>query len=283
MSERTGRHAAPAGRTPPGGAWLVGRPPRAGAAVRLYCFPHAGGAPGEFVRWSDDLPGARVRAVQAPGRASRLFERPLTRMADLVDGAVRAIESERAAGGEGERAVERRVAFFGHSLGALVAFEVARALEARGAPGPDVLVVSACPAPPSAESSAHASCAGGTALHLLRDLDLLREVERRWGPLPGEVRSDPELLAFTLHGFRADLEVVETYRYVPGPPLRCAVIAIGGTGDPVAAGMDGWRAHTSGPFARHAVPGGHFHFRERRGEVLRLLHDAITDGEGRPA
>ncbi|GAA3971218.1 alpha/beta fold hydrolase [Actinomadura viridis] len=262
MTRPAGPGAAGAGRAAPGGAWLVGRPPRAEAEVSLYCFPHAGGTPGEFVRWSEDLPGVRVRAVQPPGRASRLFEPPLHRMADLVEAIVAAIGTETAGR-------EERVAFAGHSLGALVAFEVARTMEARGVPGPDRLVVSACPAPPEAVPP-------GGVLHLLPDLELLREIGRRWGPLPEEIRADPDLLAYTLRGFRADLEALETYRYVPGPPARCGIVAIGGTGDPAAARMDRWSAHTAGPFALHTLPGGHFYFRDRRHETLRLLHAAIT-------
>jgi surfactin synthase thioesterase subunit len=250
-----------AGGTPRRTPWLARRPHPPGAAVGLYCFPHAGGAPGEYVRWAEDLPGARVAAVQAPGRASRLFEPPFTRMTELVDAVAESVP------------FDPPFVFFGHSLGALVAFEVARTLRARGGPGPDRLIVSACPAPPAVVT--------GPELHRLPDRKFLAEIERNWGPLPAGVQGDPDLLALTLTCFRADLEVLETYRYAPGDPLGCPVTAIGGSEDPHTAVMDEWRHQTTGPFDRHVLPGGHFYFRERRHEVLRLVHESISDDPGR--
>ncbi len=234
---------------------MAGRTHRPGAAIGLYCFPHAGGAPGEFVRWSADLPGVWVRAVRPPGRGSRLFERPFTRMGDLVEAVLDHV------------VFEPPFALFGHSLGALVAFETARALRDR----PARLIVSGCPAPEALPES---------ALHTLADRDLLTEIERRWGPLPDEVRTDPDLLDRTLRGFRADLELLETYRYRPGPPLDLPVTALAGADDKAAAGVAGWRDHTSGPFDAHVFPGGHFYFREHRLEVLDHLRRSIEEGAG---
>lgn len=242
-----------------GAPWLVCRVRRPDATVGLYCFPHAGGSPGEYARWSDDLPGVRVWAVQPPGRGSRLYERPYTRMGELVDAVLSAVT------------FEPPFAFFGHSLGALIAFEVARTLRGREGPLPERLIVSACPAPSLAVSR--------SALHLLPDRELLTEIERRWDPLPTEVQADPELLATSLHGFRADMELLETYAYRPGDPLSHPVTALAGVDDGAGARMVEWRDHATGPFDLHVFPGGHFYFRERRREVLRLVHNLIQDGE----
>lgn len=245
--------------SPPGGGprrtpWLVCREPRPEAAGDLYCFPHAGGVPGEFARWSDGLPGLRVWGVQPPGRGARLLEPPCTRMTALVDAVVDSVP------------FEGRYLLFGHSLGALVAFEVTRALRRLGRSQPGCLLVSACPPP-----AASASFAGAPA-HCLPDQDLLAEIERRWGPLPGEIRQDADVLAATLACYRADLELLATYAYQPGEPLDCPVAVLGGTADPVSGALPGWREVTSGPYDLHTFPGGHFYFREQRHDVLRLVH-----------
>lgn len=238
----------------PATPWLATRARRPGARAGLFCFPHAGGAPGEYVRWADDLPGVQVWAVQFPGRATRWREPPFTRMAPLV-GAV--LESVPFGG---------RFALFGHSLGALVAYEVARALHARGGPRPVHLLVSGCPPPSGVRVEA--------PIHGLSGRDLLAVIERRWGPLPPTVRRDPELLERTVGCFRSDLEVVETYRHLPGEPLDCPVTALAGSGDPVRDRLDGWSAHTTGTFTRRVFPGGHFYFREQRAELLRVIDDS---------
>ncbi|HEY3685972.1 MAG TPA: alpha/beta fold hydrolase [Streptosporangiaceae bacterium] len=235
--------------------WLVRRARRPDAAVDLYCFPHLAGAPGEYARWSDDLPGVRVWALRPPGRGSRLRERPYTRMGALVDAIVSAVD------------FSPPFVFLGHSLGALVAYEVAAELRDRGRPYPDRLIVSACPAP--------SSIGPAPALHALPDRELLAEVERRWGPLPAEVRGDPELLAAALRGFRADLEVAETYAYRPRRPLDRPVTGLRGAGDTAAARMAAWGGHTTSEFDLHTFPGGHFYFRERRREVLDRVRTSL--------
>lgn len=241
-------------RTP----WLVCRERRPEATGDLYCFPHTAGMPGEFARWSDRLPNLRVWGVQPPGRGARLLERPYTRMTALVDAVVDSVT------------FEGRYILFGHSLGALVAFEVTRALRRLGHDQPDGLLVSGCP--PPAASAAFA----GPPVHSLPDQDLLAEIERRWGPLPDEIRQDSASLGSALACFRADLELLATYRYQPGEPLDCPIAALGGTADPVSAALHGWRDYTRGSYDLHTFSGGHFYFRERRRDVLRFVHYATT-------
>jgi surfactin synthase thioesterase subunit/acyl carrier protein len=252
-----------AGMGPPTGGthrtpWLVCRERRPAAAGDLYCFPHTGGVPGEFARWSDKLPDLRVWGVQPPGRGARLLERPCTRMTALVDAITDSVT------------FEGRYLLFGHSLGALVAFEVTRALRRLGRSQPDCLLVSACP-PPTA-SAAFA----GPPIHLLPDRELLAEIERRWGAVHDEIRQDAGLLESTLACYRADLEMLATYQYQPGEPLDCPITALGGTADPVSTALPGWRDCTTGPYGLHTFPGGHFYFRERGRDVLRLVHDMTS-------
>jgi surfactin synthase thioesterase subunit len=167
---------------------------------------------------------------------------------------------------------DRPFAFFGHSFGALVAFEVARSLRDHGRPLPGRLIVSACPAPRLITPRT-------APRHLLPDYELLAEIERESGPLPAEVRDDPQLLKISLRAFRADLKILETYSYHPGDPFDLPISAVAGAGDRTAARMAEWRDQTTGPFDLRLFTGGHFYFRDRRHEVLTYVRHAIEDGE----
>ncbi|MFE3741082.1 thioesterase II family protein [Streptomyces sp. NPDC059096] len=237
----------------PGTPWLIRRQRRPDAPVDLYCFTHAGGSPGEYVRWSDGLPGAQVWAVQLPGRASRRAEPPYTAMRPLVDALVEAVS------------FDRPFAFFGHSLGGLVAFEVARTLRDLGRRQPERLFLSSCPPPPLPLSGR------GTPMHTLPDAELLAETERRWGPLPDAVRSHPELLTIVLSYTRSDVAVFETYAYVPGPPLDLPVTVFAGTEERDTFRFEDWANHTRGPVDLNFLPGGHFYLRAEQRELLRQV------------
>lgn len=155
-------------------------------------------------------------------------------------------------------------ALFGHSLGALVAFEVAKALQ----PEPLRLFVSSSPAPPLLAKS--------QSLHLLDDTELHAEIERRWGPLPPATASDKELLTAALACYRADLQVLETYEYVPAPRLQSPITAIVGDAEPNGeAWTAGWRDQTDGGFESSVRPGGHFHTRQDPEGLVGMLTDTV--------
>jgi surfactin synthase thioesterase subunit len=236
------------------GRWLVCRHERPRALLDLYCFPHAGGAPGEYARWSDDLPGVQVSGLQPPGRGARLDEEPFVRMPPLVDAVLEHVT------------FREPFVLFGHSLGALVAFEVARTLHTRGHQPPERLVVSSCPAPPLSFT--------GRPLHTLPDDELLAAIEQRWEPLPPELRADPDFLALLLSRYRADFELLETYRGDMGKPLDLPITAVVGAEEPHHARVADWAGHTRQPSDLAVVPGGHFHPRQGRG-LLHLLQDVI--------
>jgi surfactin synthase thioesterase subunit len=241
--------------------WVIRRHPRPDAHGSLYFFPHAGGSPGEYIRWSDDLPGAQVWAVQLPGHGSRVREHPFTRMGPLVEAVVEAVT------------FDSPCALFGHSLGGLIAYEVARALRDRGQE-PQRLFVSSCPPPHERR--------GGTQLHLLPDADLLAEIERRWGGLPPQVHADQGLREMVLASHRADLELFETYQPGPAEPLTCPLTVIAGDQERDRLDLGGWRRYTRGPFAQQVMPGHHFYFRQQRQGLMRLVGDTGQDGR-RPA
>jgi surfactin synthase thioesterase subunit len=237
--------------------WLVIRAARPDVAATLYCFPHAGGAAGEFARWSARMPRLRVAAFQLPGRAHQLGEQGFTAMAPLVEAIVTDV------------AFDPPFALFGHSLGALIAFEAARALWARGVE-PRHLFVSSC-TPPQLPSGRRAP------LHLLDDAALHAMIERRFGPLPAAVRADDHLLGSALACYRADFTVLETYKYVPGPPLDCPITALVGDRERHGAErMTGWQAHTTSVFNLHERPGGHFHIRDDLDGLCCLLAGTVN-------
>ena len=232
--------------------WLLRRHRRPEAPLRLYFFPHSGGSVGEYLRWSDDLPDVEVFGVQTPGRGSRLDEAPLTRMDDLVE----ALASEVKFGAP--------YAFFGHSLGAAVAYELAVALRDRGLPGPRRLYLSAHEAPHLRRQ--------GESMHRLDEPSLIAAVEEQYGPLPPEIHEDAEWRGLVLGGLRADMEIVHTYRHTPTAPLKCAITALGGTNDFVAEhDLAAWDRYTTGAFALRMFAGDHFYFQEHYGDVLRFL------------
>ncbi|MFF4948449.1 thioesterase II family protein [Streptomyces chattanoogensis] len=239
--------------------WLTGIP-TADPALRLFLFPHAGGAASAYAHWLDRGGDAlEIRSVQYPGREARLRERPLHSIGELADGLARAIAAERP----GPPCV-----FFGHSMGALVAFEVAKRLRDLGLSGPERLFAAACAAPQTPRR---------TTLGTLTD-DLLAAWLIREDPSCAEALAHPELAALVLPALRADLTAVETYRPTPGPPLDCPVTVLTGSDDTLhGVAVTGWRDHTTDEFRHHEFPGGHFFVRTSEREVMNLMEDLMED------
>src|SRR5215472_12234850 len=167
----------------------------------LYCFPHSGGSASFFQDWVTLLPPrVELRAVQLPGRENRFNEEPMTRIAAAVEGMAGEI-------GQAERAP---FVFLGHSMGALLAYELSRWLRDRGRPGPRRLFVSACRAPHLPDLEPPISAAPTP--------EFVAEL-RRLNGMPAEVVEDEELMELLLPMLRADCEMSETYSYRPAPPL----------------------------------------------------------------
>lgn len=241
---------------PPESLWLSSRRQQAETSMDLYCFAHAGGSAGEFLRWSSGLTGVRLWAVKTPGRVPRHTEPAYTRMTDLVGDLVEQVEFGR-----------REFAFFGHSLGALVAFEVTRALRRAGRRLPRRLFVSSMQPPPIRTSA------------LVRDLpteQLLAVLEERWGALPQIVHDDEDLRDLVVGCLRADAELAETYAYVEEEPLDIPITAF--VGDQENHDQLGWHTHTHAAIETHVLRGGHFYFRDQdqQRELLRLIDQALT-------
>ncbi|MFF7446756.1 MULTISPECIES: alpha/beta fold hydrolase [unclassified Streptomyces] len=236
--------------------WVLRPEPRDGAAVRLLCVPYAGGGTTVFHGWAAGLPDwIDVWLLRLPGREVRLREKPRTDLLRLAREAADAL----APGLDGPFAV------FGHSLGALIGFEVARELRRRHGLEVSHLTVSARGTPeiPQAERMSH----------LLSDEEFLDALDRRFRAVPPQIRQDPEMRALYLPVLRGDIAMLETYRYRAERPLRCAITALSGTEDQEAREEDmrGWRHHGAGGFTQHAYRGGHFFLQEHRAALLGLL------------
>lgn len=238
--------------------WIVIHRPKPQARLRLFCFPFAGGAASIFRTWGDELPAdIEVCAVQLPGRESRRQEPLLRSVQQIVDALAKTIGPQ----------LDRPFAFFGHSMGASVAFELARRLERQGDSGPVHVFVSAREAP-------HFPAKKGR--HTMSDELLTREL-RQMGGTPEVVLRDAELMEMFLPIVRADLEVTDTYRYEPGPPLRCPLTALRGTADReiYEAEVEGWREYTSGAFTLHSIAAGHFFVGTHRAQVLGWVSETL--------
>jgi surfactin synthase thioesterase subunit/glycosyltransferase involved in cell wall biosynthesis len=235
-------------RNAPASAWFPGADAAGGA--RLFCFPHAGGGATAFAGWKPE--SLSVCPVRLPGREARIAEAPFERMESLVAALAAAIEPY----------LGRRFAFFGHSMGAAVAFELARALRRRGAPAPAVLLVSAARAPQYRRNHVPPPAPSD---------DELKAELRRLAGTPGELLEDPAALRALLPALRADATLYRNYVYTEDAPLACPIRAYGGEDDPNIRRehLDAWAEQTTASYGVRLFPGGHFFLERWHKEILR--------------
>lgn len=225
------------------------------AKIRLFCFPYAGGSSLIFRTWGNAL-GSSVAVCPArlPGRERRLMEKPFTSAQALVEAAADAILPH----------LDRPFAFFGHSMGAIISFELARYLRRHNRPQPTRLFISGRSAPQLGVKE--------SATYSLPDAEFAEELLRLNGT-PREVLEHPELMQLMLPLLRADFEVCQTYQYLPEPPLDCPITAFGGLNDQDVSGemVGAWREQTSRPFNLWMLPGDHFFVNSAQERILQIL------------
>ncbi|MFE7467290.1 thioesterase II family protein [Streptomyces sp. NPDC057499] len=234
--------------------WIRCFHPAPEAGAQLVCFPHAGGSASGYHALSAALAGsAEGLVVQYPGRHDRIAEPFAERLGDVVDAVLPSIPVTG----------DRPLFLFGHSMGALLAYETARRLAAEGRE-PAALFVSGSEAPSRPRRVRLPDSP--------TDEDLVGEMRLLSGT-DDELLTHPEILQLALPPMRADYAMLSARVHAPGPPLRCPVTVLTGDNDPrvTLEGAQAWEQETEGAFERHVLPGGHFFLNDHLPYVAELI------------
>ena len=240
--------------------WLA--PQKVAGAVarrRLFCIPFAGGGSLAFHGWSRDLPrDLEVCSVMLPGRESRLSDPPIARLSELVPALADGLAPH----------LDLPFTLFGHSVGALIAFELVRELRRRGARQPAHLFASAFRAPSRANPN--------PALHALAEPELIEEL-RGYGGIPEPVLASRELLDLFLPTIRADFALHETYVHREEPPLDTPLTVFGGTRDTKVRPehLEGWQSQTRARFRQELFDGDHFFLKPCREQLFAVVVEEL--------
>lgn len=243
-------------------AWFTGRRSPT-ARLRLFCIPYAGGGASLYRDWAPALaPWIEVQPIQLPGRESRFAEPPLTSMDDIVEAILDSIDSY----------LDLPVAVFGHSMGALISYELVRRMQRHPFAKISALLVSSHPAPHLPKRL--------PMHHQMNDRDL-RATLKEMGGTPESILRDDALMDLFSPLLRSDFRVVETYDYAVPKPLGCPIHAFGGTSDR-AVSMDelqAWAVQTTAVFQLVMFAGDHFYLRNRSGQLLTRVLESLTPVE----
>lgn len=227
--------------------------------MRLFCFHHAGGGASVFREWGGLLSAnVEVVPVRLPGRENRIMETPCKRMGPLVDKLVDEIQ----------KYLDRPYAFFGHSMGAAISFELAKRIRERNLMEPFHLFVSGRCAPNWLSEE--------PVVHNLPD-DKFIERLKDIGGTPEEVFESSELLQLVLPILRADFEIIETLKFESCTPLACSISAFGGSGDyrvPLE-GIEAWGEFTTSSFGYKIFSGDHFFIKSSRDALLAAVNTKL--------
>lgn len=229
---------------------------RPAARLKLFCVPHAGRGASLYMPWRTLLPDwIELSAVQLPGREGRLKEAPLKSISAMADTLAREMEPR----------LDRPYVMFGHSMGALVCFEITRSMRQRGLPLPKALVLSGRRAPTIPEEA--------PPIHNLPDADFVAAMSARYNGIPQIILDQPDMMRMLLPIMRSDLEAIETYHYRSEEPLALPFFVYGGHDDPQLApsNVAGWASLTSGHFEQRLFPGGHFYLQDERDTLVEAL------------
>jgi medium-chain acyl-[acyl-carrier-protein] hydrolase len=239
--------------------WIGCPKPNPQARLRLFCFPYAGGGASIYRSWPDGLPqSVEVCAIQLPGRERRLLEPPFTNLGLLVETIAQSILPY----------LDKPFAFFGHSMGAKISFELAQRLLTNNTLTPTHLFISASRAPhlPTRRRP----------LHDLPEDEFIEEL-RLLNGTPKEVLEHPELMKLMIPILRADFSINETYQHSAAPALDLPITAFGGLQDQNVSreDLEAWRDYTSASFTTRMLPGDHFFIHVSQSVLLRAVSEDL--------
>jgi medium-chain acyl-[acyl-carrier-protein] hydrolase len=239
--------------------WVLRPRPSRDPALRLFCFPHAGGGASVYNSWVDELPASiEVCPVQLPGRENLRQLAPYSELWPLIDELLIVLQNY----------LNLPFVFYGHSMGALVSFELTRRLRQQQLPQPSHLFVSSYCAPQLAQRT--------TGLHELPDAEFLLHVQQLQG-IPEALMGNEELIELFSPLLRADFALCESYIYCDAEPLRCAISSYGGTDDKRISTEElaAWRVQTCAEFKMRLLPGNHFFLHSSRQLLLRVISQEL--------
>lgn len=225
-------------------------------STQLLCFPHAGGGSAGFHRWEKLLPGhLTVVPVKLPGRESRFNEPAHDNLNSLLSAMVPYLIDS----------VREPLALFGHSMGGLIAYELAHHLREHHGIVPSCLFVSACRSPDRFKQQ--------QALHRLPDEEMIHSLVSDFNDKGTASNAELDMMRMMSDTIRADLKLLETYDYQSRDPLPCPIVALAATLDQkvTVADVNGWRAFTTARFTMRTMSGHHFFLRQQESAVTDLI------------
>ncbi len=240
--------------------WIFGGRITTAARCRLFCLPHSGSGASQFAPWQRLLPAALdLCPIQLPGRENRFRDTPFYRIDRIVDSLTPALETF----------LDRPYILYGYSVGALIAFELARQLRRKKFAPPVALFALARSAPHVLQTN--------PPLRHLPDNEFLAEVGHRYGGMAPAILQNRELMELILPALRADITALETYVCREEEPLDCSIHAYGGTSDASVTQEDlgAWRLHTKSSFDLELLNGDHFFVRNHQQAILESISALI--------
>ncbi|BAZ20930.1 putative thioesterase [Kalymmatonema gypsitolerans NIES-4073] len=240
-------------------SWVTCPKPNPHASLRLFCFPYAGGSSLIFRTWVNSLPKSlEVCPVELPGRLTQMKSPPFTRMEPLVSAIAPILLPY----------LDKPFALFGHSMGALVSFELTRLLRREYDISPIHLFISGHRAPQIPDLD--------PPIHALDEPEFIEDL-RRLNGTPKAVLENAELMQLLIPILRADFAVLETYVYSPAPTLNVPITVFGGLQDSEVSSseLQAWQEQTNAAFSRQMFSGDHFFVHSAQSLLLQSLSQEL--------
>ncbi|MEB3218791.1 MAG: thioesterase domain-containing protein [Nostocales cyanobacterium 94392] len=243
-------------------SWISCPKPNPRATLKLFCFPCAGGTTSPYSKWHKYLPEEiEINLIQLPGRSYQIEEPLFTNFLPLIKTVTSEIKPY----------LNKPFAFFGHSMGATLSFEITRQLRRENHQIPTHLFVAACPAPHSPIKEPF--------IHQLPETEFITELQNRYNAIPQSIVNNKELMQMFLPCLRADFTMIETYMYALEKPLDCPITVFGGLQDKAISmnNLEYWCVNTNDIFKLEMFTGDHFFLHHPQSYFLQSLSQKISD------